>query len=105
MKRELVEFYINQKECLGQSQTRMTRIRHDVKVTSKGCNKIREVFFFFTISESSFMKTKKSAKENPDSKSIAFITKCHFAFSTKNTSSMISNLIMIYIKREKKGRK
>lgn len=50
------------------------------------------------------MKTKKSAKENPDSKSIAFITKCHFAFSTKNSSGMISNLIMIYIKRERKAK-
>lgn len=59
-----------------------------LKLLPKDIIKLEKSFFFPTISESSFMKTKKLAKENPDSKSIAFITKCHFAFSTKNSSGM-----------------
>ena len=88
----------------GNSQTRMIRIWHDVRITSKGYSRLLEKSFLHH-KWMQLLQNKKVHKRNifPDSKSVEFIISCHT--HTHTHSGVMNNLIMIYIMTKKRGQK
>ena len=91
----------------GNSQTRMIRIWHDVRITYKGYSRLLEKSFLHH-KWMQLLQNKKVHKRNifPDSKTVEFIISCHTHTHTHThkNSGVMNNLIMIYIMTKKEGK-